>query len=64
MSVEEYSYSFLLFPKMKTATSTEHNTDSSCAFLNRPPFLFRKVLYKARLVSEVRGGAAAWLNLH
>lgn len=44
MSAEEYSYSFLLLPKMKTATSTEQSTESSCAFLNRPPFRFRKVL--------------------
>lgn len=27
-----------------TATSTEQRTDSSCAFLNRPPLRFRKVL--------------------
>lgn len=44
ISAEEYSYSFLLLPKMKTATSTEQSTESSCAFLNRPPFRFRKVL--------------------
>lgn len=44
MSAEEYSYSFLLLPKIKTATSTEQSTESSCAFLNRPPFRFRKVL--------------------
>lgn len=47
MSVDEYSYSFLLLPKMKTATSTEQRTESSCAFLNRPPFRFRKVLSRA-----------------
>src|ERR1700722_10709752 len=29
---------------MMTATSTEHNTDNSCAFLKRPPFRLRKVL--------------------
>lgn len=29
---------------MKTATSTEHKTESSWAFLNRPPFRLRKVL--------------------
>jgi hypothetical protein len=29
---------------MKTATSTEQSTESSCAFLNRPPLRFRKVL--------------------
>jgi hypothetical protein len=44
ISLEEYSYSFLLLPKMKTATSTEHKTDNSCAFLNRPPLRLRKVL--------------------
>ena len=44
MSPDEYSYSFLFCPKMKTATSTEHSTESSCAFLNKPPLRFRKVL--------------------
>jgi hypothetical protein len=44
MSPDENSYSFLLWPKMMTATSTEQSTDSSCAFLNRPPLRFRKVL--------------------
>ncbi len=44
MSPEENSYSFLLWPKMITATSTEQRTDSSCAFLNRPPLRLRKVL--------------------
>jgi len=29
MSHDEYSYSFLLLPKMKTATSTEQSTESS-----------------------------------
>lgn len=48
MSFEEYSYSFLLLPKMKTATSTEHRTESSCAFLKRPPFLLRKVTERLR----------------
>lgn len=43
MSPEEYSYSFLLCPKMITATSTEHSTDNSCAFLNKPPLRLRKV---------------------
>jgi hypothetical protein len=43
MSPEEYSYSFLLWPKMITATSTEHSTESSCAFLNKPPLRLRKV---------------------
>ena len=28
---------------MITATSTEQSTESSCAFLNSPPFRFRKV---------------------
>jgi hypothetical protein len=45
ISLLEYSYSFLLLPKMITATSTEHRTDSSCAFLNRPPLRLRKVLH-------------------
>ena len=40
---DEYSYSFLLWPKMMTATSTEQSTESSCAFLNRPPLRLRKV---------------------
>ena len=44
MSPDENSYSFLLWPKMMTATSTEHSTESSCAFLNRPPLRFRNVL--------------------
>ena len=41
-----------------TATSTEHRTESSCAFLNRPPLRFRKVLQfrKRQLCSR--------LNLH
>jgi hypothetical protein len=43
MSPDEYSYSFLLWPKMMTATSTEHSTESSCAFLNKPPLRLRKV---------------------
>lgn len=47
MSVDEYSYSFLLLPKINTATSTEHSTDNSWAFLNRPPFRFKKVLLGA-----------------
>jgi hypothetical protein len=62
MSPDENSYSFLLWPKMMTATSTEHSTDSSCAFLNRPPLRFRKVL---RRVSEgsamrTRGAWNGW----
>lgn len=44
MSPEENSYSFLLWPKMMTATSTEHRTESSWAFLKRPPLRLRKVL--------------------
>jgi hypothetical protein len=44
MSPDENSYSFLLCPKMMTATSTEQRTDSSCAFLKRPPLRFKKVL--------------------
>ena len=44
ISPEEKSYSFLLWPKMMTATSTEQRTESSCAFLNRPPLRFRNVL--------------------
>lgn len=49
MSPDEYSYSFLLWPKMMTATSTEHSTESSCAFLNKPPLRLRKV-------TDLRGG--------
>lgn len=48
MSPEENSYSFLLWPKMMTATSTEHSTESSCAFLNRPPLRFRNVTERLR----------------
>jgi hypothetical protein len=44
ISPEENSYSFLLWPKMMTATSTEQRTDNSCAFLKRPPLRLRKVL--------------------
>lgn len=43
MSPDEYSYNFLFVPKIKTATSTEQRTESSCAFLKRPPLRFRKV---------------------
>ena len=46
ISPDEYWYSFLLLPKMTTATSTEHNTESSWAFLKRPPFRLRKVLQR------------------
>jgi hypothetical protein len=48
MSPDENSYSFLLWPKMMTATSTEHSTDSSWAFLNRPPLRLRKVTERLR----------------
>ncbi len=51
ISDDEYSYSFLLLPKMKTATSTEQSTESSCAFLNRPPLRFRKVLWVGNRLS-------------
>ena len=44
ISDEEYSYSFLFWPNMITATSTLQSTLSSCAFLNRPPLRFRNVL--------------------
>lgn len=43
ISDDEYSYSFLLCPKMMTATSTEQRTDNSCAFLNSPPLRLRNV---------------------
>lgn len=48
MSHDEYSYSFLLWPKIMTATSTEQRTASSCAFLNRPPFRFKNVTERLR----------------
>lgn len=44
MFPEENSYRRLLLPKMMTATSTEQRTDSSWAFLKRPPLRLRKVL--------------------
>jgi len=47
ISLDEYSYNFLLFPKIMTATSTEQRTESSCAFLNNPPLRLRKVLQEA-----------------
>ncbi len=63
MSIDENSCSFLLVPapKMMTATSTEQSTESSWAFLKRPPFRFRKVLGAEHTVSwgrerSVRGG--------
>ena len=37
-----------------TATSTEHNTDNSCAFLNKPPFRLRNVLIANKAVRLVR----------
>lgn len=39
---------------MKTATSTEQRTDNSWAFLNKPPFRFKNVLKRAKLVSSRR----------
>jgi hypothetical protein len=54
MSPDENSYSFLLWPNIMTATSTEQRTESSCAFLNRPPLRLRKVLHS--VVSEKAGG--------
>jgi len=54
MSPDENSYSFLLWPKMMTATSTEQRTDSSCAFLNNPPFRLRKVLQLCQTASHPR----------
>lgn len=48
MSHDEYSYSFLLWPKIMTATSTEQRTASSCAFLNSPPFRLRNVTERLR----------------
>jgi hypothetical protein len=65
MSFEEYSYSFLLLPKMKTATSTEHRTESSCAFLKRPPFLLRKVLRNTGIsLGAVAVLGSAWKQQH
>jgi len=58
MSHDEYSYSFLLLPKMKTATSTEQRTLSSCAFLNRPPLRFKKVLRKEMVSESFATGSA------
>lgn len=47
---------------MMTATSTEQRTESSCAFLNKPPLRLRKVLQgrgcELVIEVEVRGGAA------
>jgi len=60
MSDEEYSYSFLLCPKMMTATSTEQRTESSCAFLNRPPLRLRKVTELRWESVGVRGWMKAW----
>ena len=37
-----------------TATSTEQSTDNSCAFLNRPPLRFRKVLISRQHCSLIR----------
>lgn len=65
MSDDEYSYSFLLCPKITTATSTEHSTDSSCAFLNRPPLRFRKVTERLRSSRTVRelGRSEGWMHV-
>lgn len=50
---------------MKTATSTEQRTESSCAFLNRPPLRFKKVLHggknQSRPAMRARVGG---VNLH
>jgi hypothetical protein len=64
MSPDENSYSFLLWPKMMTATSTEHSTESSCAFLNRPPLRFRKVLPRVSVGSGTRGAWSRAAGLH
>lgn len=48
ISDELYSYSFLLCPKITTATSTEQSTDNSCAFLNSPPLRLRNVTLRFR----------------
>jgi hypothetical protein len=55
ISPEENSYNFLLWPKMMTATSTEHSTDNSWAFLKRPPLRFRKVLQDWSVTTWRRG---------
>ena len=60
MSPEENSYSFLLWPKMMTATSTEQSTESSCAFLNRPPLRLRKVLWQVSDGWLVAGGGSTY----
>lgn len=54
ISPEEYSYSFLLWPNIMTATSTEQSTESSCAFLNKPPLRLRKVLWKSVAAQNYR----------
>lgn len=62
MSDDEYSYSFLLWPKITTATSTEQSTESSCAFLNSPPLRLRKVtlrLRSSRTVAEMSASGHA-----
>jgi hypothetical protein len=59
MSPDENSYSFLLCPKMMTATSTEHSTESSCAFLKSPPLRFRNVLLGVSGGSRVQHAARA-----
>lgn len=52
ISPDENSYSFLLWPNMMTATSTEQRTESSWAFLKRPPLRFRKVLGEVSLAMQ------------
>jgi hypothetical protein len=64
MSPDENSYSFLLWPKMMTATSTEHSTESSCAFLNRPPLRFRKVLARVSVGSRLPDARRREGSLH
>ena len=59
MSPDENSYSFLLWPKMITATSTEQSTESSCAFLNKPPLRFRNVLQCGQSWGAIRAMARA-----
>jgi hypothetical protein len=64
ISPEENSYSFLLWPKMMTATSTEQRTESSCAFLNRPPLRLRKVLVHGVISFMFLGGGEDQSIIH
>lgn len=64
MSPEENSYSLLLWPKMMTATSTEHRTESSWAFLKRPPLRLRNVLRVGQRQSRWRLWRARRGGLH